>query len=385
MLNNKIENKILLSMPHMSGQEMCFIEDAFKTNWVAPLGPNVSAFEADIENYIGIKKAVAMSSGTAAIHIALELLEVEQNDIIFASSLTFVATANPILYQKAQPVFIDSEPNTWNMSPLALEKAFQWAEKKGKRPKAVIVVDLFGMPANYSALHDICQKYEVPIITDAAESLGSSYGDKKCGSLGIMSILSFNGNKIITTGGGGMLLSNDTKLMEKALFLITQARDPAPYYQHSHMGFNYRMSNILAGIGRGQMQVLDQRVQRRREIYQLYQNNLKDDGLQFYKEENKSFSNRWLSTACLHNDDTRNALDLISYLAEKNIEARPVWKPMHLQPLFKDCEFFAHDGFENKSVANNLFERGICLPSATNYENETFEKVIKEVKFWLKK
>ena len=379
---DKLKEKVLLSMPHMSGGEMAFIEDAFQTNWVAPLGPNVSGFEKDLQDYIGVEKAVAMSSGTAAIHIALELLGVGAEDQVFVSSLTFIASVNPILYQAAIPVFIDSEPDTWNMSPQALARALKKMAALGKLPKAVIAVDLFGMPANYQALEKICNEFEVPLVTDAAESLGASFFGKKCGSFGKFGILSFNGNKIITTGGGGVLLSDDKKLMEKALFLITQARDPAPFYQHSHVGYNYRMSNILAGVGRGQMKVLEDRVRRRREIYQLYADSLSGVGLNFYKEPENYFSNRWLSTACLGGNDKRGGLELSQFLNEKNIESRPVWKPMHLQPLFKGCRYFVHEEGA-PGVSDHLFQKGICLPSASNYDNAVYKQVIEVIKFWL--
>jgi pyridoxal phosphate-dependent aminotransferase EpsN len=376
-----MDDRVKLSIPHMCGKELSFVEQAFTTNWVAPLGPNVTAFEEAVEKYVGVKKAVAMSSGTAAIHIALDLLGVQPGDRVFVSSLTFVASVNPVLYQRATPVFIDSEPNQWNMCPEALRLALQTYEKKGQLPKAVIVVDLFGMPADYEALEEVCGQYQIPLVSDAAESLGSSFQGKKCGSLGRFSALSFNGNKIITTGGGGMLLGNDETLMEKALFLITQARDPALHYQHSQMGYNYRMSNVLAGVGRGQMTVLDQRVQRRREIFQIYKKNLEGWGLIFNPEKPEDRSNRWLTAAHFGKGDNRTGEDLCRYLNEKNIEARPIWKPMHLQPLFKDCDFFSTQD-PDSAFADFIFEKGLCLPSATNYTDDVFDRVCETITQW---
>ena len=377
-----MNEKILLSCPHMGSEELSFVNDAFDDNWVAPMGPHVFNFEKDLQEYLGIKKAVAMVSGTAAIHIALKLLGVESGDSVFVSSLTFIGSVNPVLYEKATPVFIDAEPDTWNMSPDALEKALKKANEVNQLPKAVIVVDLFGMPANYERIQKICQHYDVPIIEDAAESLGSSYKNKKCGAFGKMAILSFNGNKIITTGGGGMLVSDDVALMEKALFLITQARDPAPYYQHTQIGYNYRLSNVLAGIGRGQMKVLGERVQKRRAIYDHYTKALPQ--MEFFIEPEGSFSNRWLTTTCLPQDETRSPLELNKFLNEQNIESRPIWKPMHLQPLFSGCQYYAHNGWRGEAgVSDYIFDKGLCLPSASNYDLAVYQKVSDAITSWL--
>ncbi|MCB9025441.1 MAG: aminotransferase class I/II-fold pyridoxal phosphate-dependent enzyme [Bdellovibrionaceae bacterium] len=377
--------RVLLSCPHMGGGELDFVSEAFSTNWVAPLGPNVTGFEDDIAQYVQKDFAVAMSSGTSAIHIALKLLGVEKDDFVFVSSLTFVGSANPVLYEKAEPVFIDSEPDTWNMSPSALASALKWAKKKNKLPKAIIVVDLFGMPAKYEELIKLSDEYKVPIIEDAAESLGSRYNNKMCGSFGVLGIFSFNGNKIITTGGGGMLVCDSRQFASKALHLITQARDPAPYYQHSEVGYNYRMSNVLAGIGRGQMQILSDRIEKRRKIFNLYHEQLGQSGLIFLPESKGCYSNRWLSTACISKNDKRSPIELISFLNENNIESRPVWKPMHMQPLFKDCKFFAHNEEDKSknSTSEYLFAKGICLPSSTNYKNETYQYVADKIKQWL--
>ena len=321
----------------MSGNEQKYIREAFETNWIAPLGPNVDAFEKEIAQYVGANDAVAVSSGTAAIHLALSLLDVKKGDRVFCSSLTFIASANPILYQGAEPVFIDSEPETWNMSPQALERAFHEAVYEGKQPKAVIIVNLYGQSAKMDELLSICNQYQVPIIEDAAESLGARYKEKASGTFGAFGVYSFNGNKIITTSSGGMLISEDIEVLKKARFLATQARDPAPHYQHSVTGFNYRMSNILAGIGRAQLEVLNERVKTRREIYQRYYDHLSSiPGIQFMPELEETYSNRWLTALLVDEDKIDVSKEMIlNALEEKNIEARPVWKPLHMQPLFK--------------------------------------------------
>lgn len=350
----------------MSGRELKYVHEAMETNWVAPLGPNVDEFEKEIASYVDVKGAVAVSSGTAAIHLALSLLKVGKGDRVFCSSLTFIASANPILYQGAEPTFIDSEPETWNMSPNALERAFEAAKKENKLPKAVIVVHLYGQSAKMDEIISICNAYGVPVIEDAAEALGSSYKGKMSGSIGDFGIFSFNGNKIITTSGGGMLVSDDTDALDKARFLATQARDPAPHYQHSKMGYNYRLSNVLAGIGRGQLEVLEERVTRKREIYQIYERELAGIlGVTFMPELEHTFSNRWLTAVLIDKEKTGVGREqMIKALDEENIEARPVWKPLHLQPLFQDCDYFAHS--ETESVSENLFRMGVCLPSGTN-------------------
>lgn len=380
MINTSMKKRIPLSSPHMSGNEMKYINEAFESNWIAPLGTNVDEFEKEIARYAGVKGAVAVSSGTAAIHLALSLLNVQKDDIVFCSSLTFVASANPILYQGAEPVFIDSEPDTWNMSPTALEIAFQEAALSGKLPKAVIIVNLYGQPAKMNELVAICSKYNVPIIEDAAESLGSTYSGKASGTFGEYGIYSFNGNKIITTSGGGALVSNNTEALNKARFLATQARDPAPYYQHSTLGYNYRLSNVLAGIGRGQLEVLDTRVSARRAIFQAYQQELDQlPGVTFMPELPDTTSNRWLTALTIdENQSNVTNLQLITALAKEQIEARPVWKPMHLQPLFKGCKYYTHNNEEN--ISEQLFYSGICLPSGSNMIVEDQMRVIEVIK-----
>ncbi|MCQ6275286.1 aminotransferase class I/II-fold pyridoxal phosphate-dependent enzyme [Bacillus sp. V3B] len=368
----------------MSGNEQKYIREAFETNWIAPLGPNVDAFEKEIADYVGANDAVAVSSGTAAIHLALSLLGVGKGDKVFCSTLTFIASANPILYQGAEPVFIDSEPDTWNMSPQALEKALQDASTEGKLPKAIIIVNLYGQSAKIDELLSLCDYYNVPIIEDAAESLGARYKGKASGTFGGFGVYSFNGNKIITTSGGGMLISNDVEALKKARFLATQARDPAPHYQHSVTGFNYRLSNILAGIGRAQLEVLDERVKARREIFQRYYDHLSSiPGIQFMPELEETYSNRWLTALLVAEEKLGVSKDsLLRALAEKNIEARPVWKPLHMQPLFNGVTYYPHD--ENQSVSEVLFQRGICLPSGSNMNEDDQMKVINCIKNCLK-
>ena len=364
----------------MSGKELSYIREAFETNWIAPLGPNVDAFEKEIAQYVGANDAVAVSSGTAAIHLALSLLDVKKRDRVFCSSLTFIASANPILYQGAEPVFIDSEPETWNMSPQALEKAFLDASREGRMPKAVIIVNLYGQSAKMDELIVLCQHYNVPVIEDAAESLGSLYRGKASGTFGEFGVYSFNGNKIITTSGGGMLVSNDIEALKKARFLATQARDPAPYYQHSVKGFNYRLSNILAGIGRGQLEVLDERVNQRRTVFRRYAQYLSEiNGISLMPELAGTFSNRWL-TAILVDEDKLGVSkeQILDYLSDKNIEARPVWKPLHMQPLFDGMTYYPHSEHEN--VSEDLFRNGICLPSGSNMSLQDQMKVINCIK-----
>lgn len=370
------KSRIFLSPPHMSGNEQKYINEAFETNWIAPLGPNVDAFEKELAEYIGSKGAAAVSSGTAAIHLALRLLDVQQGDRVFCSSLTFIASANPILYQGAEPVFIDSEPDTWNMSPLALERAMEAAKKEGKLPKAVVVVNLYGQSAKMDEILAICNHYQVPVVEDAAESLGSTYKGKKSGTFGKFGIYSFNGNKIITTSGGGMLVSDDVEALQKARFLATQARDPAPHYQHSQVGYNYRMSNIVAGIGRAQLEVLDERVKARRAIFDRYVQALGDiEGIHFMPELEGTMSNRWLTTLTIDQQALgMTPMDIINALAAENIEARPVWKPLHLQPLFDGVQYYPHE--EGWSVSDELFANGICLPSGSSMTAEEQNRVI---------
>ncbi|MGE8078374.1 DegT/DnrJ/EryC1/StrS family aminotransferase [Peribacillus loiseleuriae] len=384
MLNTTMKNRIFLSSPHMSGTEKKYIDAAFESNWIAPLGPNVDAFEKELANYLGVNDAVSVSSGTAAIHLALSLLDVQKGDTVFCSSLTFVATANPILYQGGEPVFIDSEPETWNMSPSALEEAFKDAASVRKLPKAVIIVNLYGQPAKMDELISICNHYRVPIIEDAAESLGASYKGKASGTFGEFGILSFNGNKIITTSGGGMLISDNREALSEARFLATQARDPAPHYQHSKLGFNYRLSNILAGIGRGQLEVLQERVSARRAIFQTYQQELAQiPGVSFMPELENTFSNRWLSALTINEKITGVSIQaLLTSLEDENIEARPVWKPLHLQPLFKKYKYYSHN--KKESISEQLFYTGICLPSGSNMTFEDQMRVIDCLKNQLK-
>jgi pyridoxal phosphate-dependent aminotransferase EpsN len=371
-----LKERIYLSPPHMSGNELKYIEEAFKTNWIAPLGPNVDAFEKELAKYVGIEGSVAVSSGTAAIHLALRLLEIKTGDRVFCSTLTFIASASPILYQGAEPVFIDSEPDTWNMSPIALERALEDAKREGKLPKAVIVVNLYGQSAKMDEILSLCNKYNIPVIEDAAESLGSTYKGKKSGTLGKFGIYSFNGNKIITTSMGGMLVSHDMEALKKARFLATQARDPALHYQHSQLGYNYRMSNILAGIGRAQLEVIEQRIKARRAIFQRYFEELGQiDGVCFMPELEDTVSNRWLTALTIDQEKLNvNPVDIIKYLDKENIEARRVWKPLHLQPLFEGIKYYPHH--ENYSVSEALFENGICLPSGSNMTPDQQDRVI---------
>lgn len=369
-------NRIYLSPPHMSGLEEEYVKEAFETNWIAPLGPHVTAFEQEVAAYAGIGGALALSSGTAAIHLALRLLGVGQGDRVFCSSLTFIGSVNPLLYQGAEPVFIDADPDNWNMSSVALEKAFRWAEQDGRLPKAVVIVDLYGQSADYDILLKICDRYGVPVIEDAAEAMGSSYKGKACGTFGKFGVYSYNGNKIITTSGGGMLLSDDAEALDKALFWATQARDPAPWYQHSEMGYNYRMSNIVAAIGRGQIRVLDDRVEARRAVFGRYQEALGNiPGIGFMSEAPYGRFNRWLTVMTLDSDIVSvKPMDIINALADENIESRPVWKPMHLQPLFAGCKYFTHG--ETESVSDKYFETGLCIPSGSSLTEEDQERVI---------
>lgn len=371
-----MSSKIYLSSPHMGGNELDFIHDAFNSNWVAPLGPNVDGFEKDLAHYTGAKHAAALSAGTAAIHLALVLLDVKHGDEVICQSFTFSATANPIVYQGATPVFIDSERETWNMDPAALEEAIIDRMKTGKKPKAIIPVHLYGMPAKMEAIRAIAEKYEIPVVEDAAEALGSQIRGKKCGTFGKLGILSFNGNKIITTSGGGALLSEDEALIAKARFLATQARDPAPHYQHSHIGYNYRMSNIVAGIGRGQMMVLNDRIQARRHNYERYRHYFEEVNkagyhVELLPEPEGYFSNRWLTTIVvrpeLNEGITREDIRLA--FERDNIESRPLWKPMHLQPIFSECPFYGN------GVSADLFEHGLCLPSGSNLTEEQFTRI----------
>jgi dTDP-4-amino-4,6-dideoxygalactose transaminase len=377
-LRHEIQPRIQLSVPHMGGLERKYVAEAFDTNWLAPLGPNVDAFETEMATYVGSKHAAALSSGTAAIHLALRLLDIGRGDVVFCSSFTFVASANPILYQAATPVFIDSEPTTWNMSPVALEKGLQKYEFMGQKPKAIIVAHLYGQSADMKSIMALSELYGVPVIEDAAESLGASYQGQPTGTFGLFGVFSFNGNKIITTTGGGMLISDDEELIEKARFLSTQARDQAPHYEHTVVGYNYRMSNVLAGIGRGQLQVLDDRVESRREIFNRYHSCLEDlEWLDWMPEPEGDYSNRWLSVLSINPKKTNiKPTDLISALGKINIEARHVWKPMHQQPLFAGCDYFRHG---ESSYCDFLFDTGVCMPSASNMTTEQQMYVIRSI------
>jgi pyridoxal phosphate-dependent aminotransferase EpsN len=369
--------RIYLSPPHMSGREQKYIKDAFATNWIAPLGPHVDAFESELSSYLNVRGAVALSSGTAAIHLALQLLEVGQNDKVFCSALTFSATANPILYLGADPVFIDSEPSTWNLSPNALERALAEAEDGDTLPKAVMVVNLYGQSADLKPILELCNRYNVPLIEDAAESLGATYWGRKSGSIGQFGILSFNGNKIITTSGGGALVSDDLEALERARYLATQARQPARHYEHTEVGFNYRLSNILAGIGRGQLEVLEERVAARRLVFERYYKAFSTvGGIDFMPEAAFGRSTRWLTTLTVDPQICGTDRDqIIDALEAENIEARPLWKPMQLQPLFAECRYCEHE--PGVSVSEKLFEAGLCLPSGSNLTEAEQEKVIK--------
>jgi pyridoxal phosphate-dependent aminotransferase EpsN len=415
--------RIYLSAPHMSGQEKHFIDQAFAENWIAPLGPHVDALEKELSDYLGVKAAAVLISGTAALHLALILLGVRQGDSVFCSTLTFAATSNPIFYLGAESVFIDSEPESWNMSPQALQRALAEAEGEGRLPKAVIVVNLYGQSADYDPIIEICKPYSIPIIEDAAESLGATYKGKMSGSFGKISILSFNGNKIITTSGGGALLSNDPELVKKARYLATQARQPARHYEHTEVGYNYRMSNVLAGIGRGQLEVLEERVVARRAVCERYREAFKGlHGFNFMPEAGFGRSTRWLTVLTVNPELCGVGRDeIIDALEVENIEARPVWKPMHLQPLYQGCRYYAHearspspqpsplegegvlrtaangsdlgggrgDAFSDEgdykgSVADRLFEQGLCLPSGSNLSSDEQDRVIEVIMKLLK-
>ncbi len=378
-LRRDIQPRIQLSIPHMGGYELQYVEEAFRTNWIAPLGPNVDAFEKELTGYLGAGYAAALSSGTSAIHLALRLLDVSRGDIVLCSSFTFVASANPILYQAAVPVFIDSEPATWNMSPIALETALKLYCDSGQKPKAIIVAHLYGQSADMGSIMRLSAQYDVPVVEDAAESLGARYRGQHTGTFGKFGVFSFNGNKIITTSGGGMLISDDEKLIEKARFFSTQARDPAPHYEHTEVGYNYRMSNVLAGIGRGQLKVLDSRVKARRDVFERYKESLSTlECLEWMPQPDDDYSNRWLSVGCLNPEKTTlRPKDLINALVVKNIEARHVWKPMHQQPLYKGCDYYPHG---EHSFSDYLFETCLCLPSASNMSVEQQQSVIRTIR-----
>lgn len=373
--------KIWMSSPHMGGTEQQFVKEAFDTNWIAPLGPNVNGFEQDLELFLGNGSHVAaLSSGTAAIHLGLVLLGVKAGDEVLCQSMTFSATANPISYLGATPVFVDSEADTWNMCPALLETAIKDRIAKGKKPKVIMPVHLYGMPAKMDEINIIARRYDIPVLEDAAEALGSSINGRRCGTFADISILSFNGNKIITTSGGGALVSANEAVVKDARFLATQARDEAPHYQHSRIGYNYRMSNLCAGVGRGQMHVLADRVAKRRDIYGQYHKLLSGrSGISFTEEPAGFFSNRWLSTLLIDpamagasREDLRLALE------KENIESRPLWKPMHLQPVFEGSPFYGN------GVSEQLFANGLCLPSGSNMTDEELSRVLAVINSVLK-
>lgn len=361
-----MNSRIWLSSPHMGGNEMKYVQEAYDTNWVAPLGPNVNEFEKSLAKYLNTTGVVVLSSGTAAIHLSLINLGIRRGDEVICSSFTFSASANPIMYQGATPVFIDSEEETWNMDPELLETAIKDRMKRGNKPKAIILVHLYGMPAKITEILDISNRYEIPLIEDSAEALGSRFNSLHCGTFGVMGILSFNGNKIITTSGGGALFSNHPDYIEKAKFLATQARDKAPHYQHSEVGYNYRMSNIVAGIGRGQLEILEDRIQARRDN-NLYYRKLLDgvDFISFQNEPEGHISNFWLTSIIIE----KNKLDVTSekiriLMESENIETRPLWKPMHLQPVFAGYPAYLN------GISERLFINGLCLPSGSNMSDE---------------
>ena len=369
--------KIYLSPPNMGGTEIKYINRAFDTNWIAPNGPELNAFEKAVCEYINMDNALAVSSGTAAIHLALRWLGIKQGDYLFCSDFTFIGSCEAVLYEKATPIFIDSEPDTWNMSPVALEKAFIWAKKENKLPKAVIIVDLYGESADWDALIPLCKKYGVPILEDAAEAIGATYKGKKCGSFGDISIFSFNGNKLITTSGGGMVLSNNKAAIDKMRFWSTQARENFIHYEHCEYGYNYRLSNICAAIGLGQMEFLQTKLDIRSKIHKKYVKDCEDLPVNIKEASEKGKSNYWLNLLML-NDKIITPEQLVTYLQQKEIEARPVWKPMHMQPLFKDAISFSH--YDKEFLDEILFYKAVCLPSGDGMSNEQQQQVINEIR-----
>ncbi|MEO8772415.1 MAG: aminotransferase class I/II-fold pyridoxal phosphate-dependent enzyme [Ferruginibacter sp.] len=374
-----VSERVWLSSPHMGEKEKLYVNEAFTTNWIAPLGPNVDAFEKQVAEFVTVKGAVSLSSGTGALHLALKILGIKKDDVVLCQSFTFAASAFPINYCDAVPVFIDSEKETWNMDPVLLEKAIKDLSSKGKKPAAIMVVHLYGMPAKMNEIIEIANRYDIPLIEDAAEALGSEYNGKACGSLGKIGILSFNGNKIITTSGGGALTSDDELIVSKARHLSAQAKEPAAFYLHKEIGYNYRLSNVLAGIGRGQMEVLPERIKKRRAIFEFYKRELGDiDGITFLSEPKGFFSNRWLTTILFDKKLGEGINEKLRLQLEKqNIETRALWKPLHQQPVFEKCESY------NNGVADELFATGLCLPSGSNISDVNLEKVVYEIKNFL--
>lgn len=372
--------KIWLSSPHMGGNELNFIKQAFDDNWIAPLGPLVNGFEQDLRSYLKTEKQIAtLSSGTAAIHLALIQLGVDKGDEVICQSFTFCGSANPIIYQGATPILVDSEPITWNICPQVLEETIKDRIKKGKKPKAIIAVHLYGMPYQVDEVHEVAQRFEIPVVEDAAEALGSTYKGKNCGTFGDFGVLSFNGNKIITTSGGGALVCKDEDAKKQTIFYATQARDDAPHYEHSEVGYNYRMSNIVAGVGRGQMQVLDKHIGLRRQMNTFYKNAFStNENIKVFSEPNdKVFSNFWLSAITIDRKAKFAREDLREFLLEDNIESRPLWKPMHMQPVFKHLPYYGGN------VSEDLFERGLCLPSGSNLTDEERSRISKKINNFL--
>lgn len=372
-MSNK--KKIWLSSPHISFESRKYVDEAFDSNWIAPVGPHIDRFEARLSKIASNHSVVSLSSGTAAIHLALILLGINTNDSVICSTFTFSASANPIKYLGANPIFVDSERESWNMCPDLLLHAIQSEINKGKKPKAIILVHLYGMPAKMNEISKIAKLYQIPIIEDAAEALGSKYNNQPLGTFSDFGIYSFNGNKIITASSGGALVSNNKKLIERAKFLATQARDEASHYQHSVIGYNYRISNVCAAIGLGQLDVLSHRIERKREIFNFYKTSLSDiSDITFLEEKNKCFSNYWLTTILLDSNSTIDTNSLRSYMLKNNIECRPLWKPMHMQPVFSDCLSYTN------GVSEDLFNRGICLPSGTNMSTEDLERVVNNIR-----
>lgn len=369
------QDKIWLSPPHLSNKESVYVQDALDSNWVAPLGPYVNKMESELARISQTKSAALLSSGTAAIHLALRLLNISSGDRVLCQSFTFSGSANPILYEKAIPVFVDSEPETWNMCPKALHKAIQTNIQKGNKPKAIIVVHLYGMPAKIHEIKTLASNYQIPIIEDAAEALGATYFGKPCGGLTDIGILSFNGNKLITTSGGGALLSNNETLVTKARFLASQAKEPLPHYEHKELGFNYRLSNISAAIGVAQLEVLEERVAARRHNFEFYKKVLSGiSEISLLEEKEGFYSNRWLTCVLIDEKSKVSPTQIREALEQENIESRPLWKPMHMQPLFKDSLYFGD------RVAENLFHRGLCLPSGSNLSSEQLHRVVSVIK-----
>lgn len=369
-----MKDKIWLSSPHMEGSEFEFVKEAFETNWISPVGPHIAAFEKELGSYLNTPHVAALSSGTAAIHLALILLKVKAGDEVICSSFTFSGSVNPVAYQGAEPVFIDSERDTWNMDPELLEQAINDRTKAGKKPKAIIVVHLYGTPAKLKQIMEIAARHEIPVIEDAAEALGSTYAGQAAGTFGDFGILSFNGNKIITTSGGGALVSGNKSHIDKARFLATQARDPAPHYEHTEIGYNYRLSNICAGIGRGQLQVLDKRVAQRRSNFEFYRKHLSGLPMTFPQEPVECVCNRWLTTVTISPEAGISREQIRQALETENIETRPVWKPMHRQPVFSSCKSYVN------GVSDGIFENGLCLPSGSNMSPGQLERVVETIR-----